>query len=128
MLPDSEIANRFHMHRTKATAITAVTAYTIMEELLASIKAFPFSLGLDESTTITVEKLMVVMARRFKQISGQVNFVFLCLSEVPDATAQDLFNSLEAVLHEKDLPFTNLVGCATDGASVMRGRHNSVTQ
>ena len=41
---------------------------------------------------------MVVMARYFNPISGQVDSVFLSLSEVPDASASGLFSSLEAVL------------------------------
>ena len=71
---------------------------------------------------------MVVMAHYFNPISGQVDSVFLSSSEVPDASAAGLFSSLEAVLQENELPFTTLVGFATDGASLMRGRHNSVTQ
>lgn len=116
------------MQRAKPAALIAITAYTIMKEMLAKVKAAPFSLSLDKSTTIAVEKVMVVMVRNINHIPGQVDSLFLSLSEVPDASVSGLFSSLEAIVHEKKLSFTTLVGFATDGTSVMQGRHNSVTQ
>lgn len=128
MFPDSEVAKRFRMHRTKATAITVVTAHTIMEEIRVKMEGCAFSIALDEATTISVEKLMVVMLRFFDRSAGQVRCIFQGLVDIPDATAEGLFSGLDTALQSGQLSYEHLIAGTTDGASVMRGRSNSVTQ
>ncbi len=41
-----------------------------------------------------------------------------------NATAEAIFNALSAYLFSNDIPFANIIGCTTDGAPAMVGRHS----
>ena len=45
---------------------------------------------------------------------------------MPNANAGNLFNAIESNFEHDGIPFKNLIGFGSDGASVMRGTHNSV--
>ncbi len=44
-----------------------------------------------------------------------------------NATAKAIFNALSAYLVSYDIPFANIIGCATDGAAAMVERHSGFT-
>ena len=52
--------------------------------------------------------------------------LFYKIVEVPNANAGNLFNAIESNFEHDGIPFKNLIGFGSDGASVMRGTHNSV--
>ncbi len=43
------------------------------------------------------------------------------------ATAEAIFKALSAYMVSSDIPFANIIGCSTDGASAMVGRHRGFT-
>ena len=54
------------------------------------------------------------------------NTCFFAMPVCNIATGQSLFDVFEAELLSRSIPWKNVVGFASDSASVMVGRHNSV--
>ena len=99
---------------------------TVVEEqqfsLLRSSKFF--SLLTDESTDISVKKQLVLVAR---YLSGkQVKTAFVEISDIPDGTANTITQAIHSFMAKRSLDINHLRGFATDGASVMVGRHSGV--
>ena len=128
MFPDSEIAKKFSSGRTKTTAlITNVLAPYARQKLINSMKCKPFSLLFDEATDISVVKSACMVIRIFDEEAGIVWSEFYKLAELGEkADAETLFAAVESAFMEDAIPFDNLIGFASDGASAMLGRHNSV--
>lgn len=104
------------LHRTKCTAlINSVLSPSLM-----------FSPMLDETTDVTVEKLLAIRTRYFSEKSGEVVTPFLGLYPVVHATGEALFQIVRGCLFEYGMCLSDCVGIACDGAAVMVGEHNSV--
>lgn len=115
------------LHRTKCTAlINSVVSPSLRDELISDMKGKKFSLMVDESTDVAVEKLLAVCARYFSEKSGEILTAFLGLYPVVQATGEALFLALTECLREHGLAFADCIGIACDGAAVMVGEHNSV--
>ena len=51
---------------------------------------------------------------------------FLDLLEVPDGTAETLFQSVKSFLDENKIPYENVVGFGADNASTNMGEHEGI--
>ena len=103
-----------------------VMGTTIEKSQLNDLLSAPFcSLLIDETTDIAVLKEMVIYAR-FISSDCQVQTVFLKIVELSNGTADIIEEALLAYLTNSMIPLSRLVGLATDGASVMIGRHSGV--
>ena len=80
----------------------------------------------DESTDVSCSKLLCVVIRYYSKSEKRIVTSFLSLIPVVKATGNDLFEALKSCLEESGLDLTNCIGYASDGASVMVGKHNSV--
>uniref|UniRef100_A0A2S2NTP9 Zinc finger protein n=1 Tax=Schizaphis graminum TaxID=13262 RepID=A0A2S2NTP9_SCHGA len=125
---DSKIAKDLEMHRKKLTNIIKnVIAPMETSEVIKIIKNQPFSILVDESTDITVNKFMCVLVRFVHPISGNVQTRLLelvCLNAT-DCSANNIFKQFEECLKTKDISISNIIGIASDGANVMVGEKNS---
>lgn len=83
-----------------------------------------FSLIIDETTDLSMEKSLAVVARYLK--NDQVLDSFLELIEVDSADASSLYASVKSILDKNEIPNENLVGSAADNANVMLGNIRSV--
>lgn len=96
------------------------------EELLECIKNNNFSLLIDESTDISCEKNLCLVARYITEDFCVVDD-FLSLLTVKEATAEALYSIIVNFFNENNVPYKkNMVGFASDGANNMMGKHNSV--
>ncbi|KAG0445007.1 hypothetical protein HPB47_004919 [Ixodes persulcatus] len=93
---------------------------------MTDIKGKKFSLMLDETTDVTVEKLLAICTRYFSEKSGEVVTPFLGLYPVVHATGEALFQIVRGCLFEYGMCLSDCVGIACDRAAVMVGEHNSV--
>ena len=117
----------FSMHRTKCTAvIRSVLAPHFREELIADIGESPYSLYLDETTDVSVTKLLCVCVKYRSLTQGKFISTYLGLVEIIDANAVGISDAIVKFLTETGLDIKNMIGIATDGASVMVGRNHSV--
>ncbi|KAL0153997.1 hypothetical protein M9458_050699, partial [Cirrhinus mrigala] len=117
----------FKMHRTKCTAvIKSVLAPHFREELREDIGESPYSLYLDETTDISVNKLLCICVKYRSVKHRKFVSTYLGLVELLDCNANGISDAVVAFLREYGLDIKNLVGIATDGASVMVGKNHSV--
>ncbi|KAK3918357.1 Zinc finger protein 862, partial [Frankliniella fusca] len=119
---------RLRLHRTKCSKlIKNVIAPGLLASLVEDINnTGAYSLIIDESTDISVVKLMAIMVKFFSKTANEMTTEFLGVVEVYRATAEALFESLKEYLNKLQLPIQNIVGVGSDGASSFIGKHNSV--
>ncbi len=110
----------FQMHRTKCTAIIkSVLAPHFREELMEDIGESPYSLYLDESTDISVNKLLCICVKYHAKKHNKFVSTYLGLVELRDADAKGISDTVVAFISQNGLQIKNMMGIATDGASVM---------
>ncbi|XP_063540742.1 protein FAM200B-like [Cydia strobilella] len=99
----------------------------MLNDLLKEIGATPFSLIIDESTDLSTQKVLCVMIRFFSIKEKQVVSTFYRVIQLVNCDAISVYNAIKTQLEEDGLNYQNMVGIGADGASVMVGKHNSVT-
>lgn len=124
---DSKVAGAVKCGRTKATAIFKnVLGNTMFSDLVLRLKNTKFSLIIDESTDLSTVKHLVLIVRFYDQSVQKTCDEFLSLIEVKDCTAQGLYSSIVNFFDEHGISFDNLIGFASDNASVMMGEKSGV--
>jgi len=120
MFPDSKIAQKLQMKRTKASYVIQYGIAHEEKRSLASIcQDTMFSLIIDESTDVSVEQILAVMVRFFHD--SKVFDALLDVVVVDDATARGLYKSVKDLLASKAIPFRNILGFASDNCSTTMG-------
>ena len=79
---------------------------------------------IDETVNVTIDKKLIVYLRIVE--NGKAKTIFMGNFTVYDGTAGTITEKVREVLAEKGVPMEKLVGLASDGASVMTGRHTGV--
>lgn len=93
---------------------------------MAHIKGKVFSPMLDETTDVTLEKLLAICTRYFSEKSSEVATAFLGLYPVIHATGYALLQIVSDCLSEYAICLRDSFGITCDGDAVMNGEHNSV--
>ncbi|XP_050710711.1 zinc finger protein 862-like [Eriocheir sinensis] len=125
--PDSKIASAVKCGRTKASAILGnVMGDAFLSEIVARLKDTKFSLIIDESTDLSTQKHLVLIARFYDLEVQKTCDHFLSLLEVTDCTAQGIFSSIVQFFDRHLIPMKNVIGFASDNASVMMGEKGGV--
>jgi hypothetical protein len=124
--PDSAIARSCRMKRDKvASIIENVLANVVDSEMSETLKRGLFSVFIDESTDNSARKNICVIVRYVCPTTGKIMEQLLDYKEVTDATAEGLFKLFSSMLTKRGIPFANIVGYASDNASVMMGVKDS---
>ena len=127
MFPDSKIVAGFACARTKTAAlITHALAPTIDEPLVKACQEQPFTLLCDGGNDSFEKKNFGIMVRFWEERLGKVVTRFLDAPVCNIATGETLFQALSVVLEAREIPWRNVIGFASDSASVMVGKRNSV--
>lgn len=122
----SELQN-IQLHRTKCTKlISRVVSPALLDELKEDVKGKKFSVLVDEVTDLAVNKHVCVVIRYFSESRCKIATEFVGLVPVVGATGNDIFLALNTLLEKIGLTLSDCVGFASDGASSMTGKHNSV--
>lgn len=126
-LPDPETMNIVKCSRTKATALINEKVGPFVKNSLASIlkKTF-FSLILDETTDISTSKCLALLTRYYCKEEEKTIDALFGLIELDKTTADAIFSAVTCYLQKYDIPLTNIIGFASDNASVMMGYLNGV--
>lgn len=125
---DSHSAD-LRLHRTKCTNIIKnILAPHFYQELVDDIGDQEYSVLIDESTDVSVSKLLGVTVRYFSKSVKKIISTFLGLVELEDGTANNIVNGLKLLLSGLNLNIKKLIGIGTDNASVMTGTTNGVHQ
>lgn len=125
---DSKIAQGIQLHRKKCTSIiNNVIAPIEIEETVQIIRKCPFSVLIDESTDICTQKFLCVLVHYVHPEHGTVHTRLLELVgiDATDCSAVKMYGEFKKCLDSKQIPISNLIGVASDGANVMVGKNNS---
>lgn len=121
---DSQTASNLRLYRTNYTEIVReVVSPHFINQTVKNIREGKYSLILDESTDISVTKMLGVVVRYLRH---RIVFAFLGLVPVKSATARDLATALINYLNKLKINLKNLVALGTDNASVMTGTYNGL--
>ncbi|KAK7602254.1 hypothetical protein V9T40_009695 [Parthenolecanium corni] len=126
MDPDSKVLPKMTCDRTKATAIVqnVIGGYSL-SQVIEKLKTNLFSVILDELNDRSTTKHLIVMVRFL--LDSKPFDSFLALLQPKKFDAVSLYSMLVSFFNEHDIPYcSNLVGYASDGASVMVGAKNSL--
>ena len=95
---------------------------TDVENSLCNIlRTTEFSLQIDESTLPGNEALLLAYVR-FIQEGKLVEEMLFARPLVTDSKGESIFKVVEYFFQEKEIPLSNIIACATDGAPAMVGR------
>ncbi|XP_032688991.1 uncharacterized protein LOC116852590 [Odontomachus brunneus] len=125
---DSQIAKDLTLSRTKCRQIiTNILAKHESEKLINNLLNNKFSILLDESTSITNDKMLCILVKYFSIENKTVitQLLELVSLDATDCSAEKLYSAFEQCFKSKRIPMSNIVGMASDNASVMIGDNNS---
>lgn len=115
------------VHRTKCTNIIKnVLAPHFIEEIVSDLGDQEYSLLLDESTDISVSKILGISIRYFSRSLKTIISTFLGLVEIEDGTANSIVNGIKGLLLVLNIEIKKMIGIGTDNATVMTGSNNGV--
>lgn len=129
IFPDSEIAGKLAVHRTKATALVKDSLGKCFGKRLHEKLSTPgcfFSIIMDETTDISAVKQCAFTVIYYDKDCDTVKTNFFDMVEMKSGTAEDLYQALKQSLVTKHIPFSNLVGFSSDTTNVMVGEKHSV--
>lgn len=129
IFPDSEIAQKITLCRTKGQAVVKQILGPQCKETLVERLKTPgkfFSSVIDETTDITVKKQCALSVISFNDTTNTVETNFFDLYEVESGTGENLCTEMLNKFREQNIPLENLVGFAADTTNAMVGAHNSV--
>ena len=127
MFPDSKIAHEFACARTKAAAlVTHALAPAANEPVVEALRKQYFTVLCDGGNDNFEKKYFGVMVKYWDNNLDKVVTRFLDAPVCNIATGESLFNALAGALETRQVPWENLIGFASDSASVMVGKRNSV--
>ncbi|XP_039206934.1 zinc finger MYM-type protein 6-like [Crotalus tigris] len=95
----------------------------VEERLIDTLKNTEFVMQIDESTIRENEVLLLTYVRFIngnEEIGEELLFV---RNLATDTKGSSIFKKVEEFFNEKNIPLTNVVACATDGAASMVGRY-----
>lgn len=126
--PDSDILRDCNLGRTKTTnVIKNVIAEEQSQGLIEILRNQYFSILIDESTDISVNKLLCVLAKYVDKHTGKcvTRLLELITVDGKNCDADHLYNAFKICLNKKNIPVNNIIGLASDNANVMLGKNNS---
>lgn len=124
MFPDSKIASKFSCSRTKTTQIVKRSlAPSLHQEVVEHLKNNPFSLAIDESNDRNCDKSLAILVRYFTDRS-RTSFLAMPICNI--GTAANIFEHIQQVFIDNNIPWSNLISFMSDNCSVMTGKNNSV--
>ena len=127
MFSDSEVAKKFSSGRTKTTAfVKYALAPAFNSRVVTACRSSPFSILCDGGNDQIDRKFFAILVRYWDQSQRQSVTRFLALPVCNIATAEALFEALSVEIKSREIPWSNIIGYASDSASVMVGVRNSV--
>ncbi|XP_068221565.1 uncharacterized protein [Palaemon carinicauda] len=135
MFPDSAIAQSLFMKRTKCTCTDVIKTMgrTVTNSQAKKLRSSKFSVIRDESTDVSTTKSCAVIVRFCDSSVQKITTAMLDLVNLYDSdnnaqgsTGQNLYSLLINTLTKYDIPLSNFIGFAADGASNIMGEHNSL--
>lgn len=127
-LPEKETINKLQLGKQKATNVLRQGLRPFFNnELREKLSTTPFSVFIDETTDVSTKSQLAVVTTYFDSIEQESKVDVIDIVEMTDATAEGIYNKLNHVLAENNIPLNNWVGFCADTTSVMMGPNHSVS-
>ena len=124
-VPRQQNCSTVCLSRTKTTAIIKkALSPTFIDEVVQTCRTSPFTLLCDGGNDQTHQKYFGIMVRYWDKKLKQPVTKFLSMPICNIATAELLFLAIEKEFELHGIPWNNLIGYASDTASVMVGKYN----
>lgn len=121
------ILENVKLHRTKCMSLLRnVVSVALFEDLTDDLKDSKYSLLIDESTDVSVTKLLCLCVKYFSRKEKRVQSSFLGLIPVISTTGKSLFCEIKNFLSKNNIDIKNCIGLGTDGANNVSGETNFV--
>nr|XP_027227086.1 uncharacterized protein LOC113819049 [Penaeus vannamei] len=131
MFPDSTIAAQVALKRKKCSQQTKVLGELLAKQLARKLQLNKFSLIIDETTDCTADRACALIVKYFDKETNTIKTSMLDIISLYDendgSSGVSLFNLITKTLNTYQIPLTNMVGFAADGASNIMGAVNSVS-
>lgn len=132
MFPDSQIAAQMALKRKKCASLVQLLGNHVAKNKSRKLRSNKFSLIIDETTDISVQKACALIVKYFDRDEGEIKTAMLDIISVYDgdtsgSSGESLFKIIINCLNSLQIPLSNMIGFAADGASNIMGSMNSVT-
>ena len=97
-------------------------ATDVEDRLCNDLRSTQFALQLDESTLRDNEALLMAYVRYINPEHELVDEFLFAKPLITDTKGSSIFQIVSQFMEEKNIPITNVIACATDGAPSMVGR------
>lgn len=95
----------------------------IENKLINYLRENNFALQIDESTVTDNKAILLAYVRFINERKEIVEELLFATSLITDTKGSSIFQAVEEYFIRKNVPLTNIIACATDGAPSMTGRH-----
>ena len=132
MCPDSEIARKMTMSRTKVSYIVGhgIGPYFIqktVDDILRTPGTY-FTLHFDETTTSQIKKQLDILVRYYSERENEVRVRFLKAAVFGHAFADTVANELCNTLEKFSLPLKYLLSLSSDGPNVNKAIKTNINR
>ena len=130
VFPDSKIVSKYHCASTKTTCmLNEAVAPMLIEDLLNSMKAHPFSLSVDGSNDLDLEKMNPVTIRLYDVTYNKIVTRFLDMCTSSSGIAEGIYSVVDSKLKELlqcSNPWSLCTSVGVDNTSVNIGARDSL--
>lgn len=124
---DKMSLDRLSMDRTSASyKMTHGLAKTYKDRLISVLQETKFSLNVDEATSANNHRILAVIVSFFCPVQQKVVIHHLTSVSVIKVDSDSLFNSIDKIFRDKNIPWENLMSVLMDSCAVMRGSKNGL--
>ncbi|XP_017886546.1 uncharacterized protein LOC108628855 [Ceratina calcarata] len=121
---DSNIIKNKKLKRTKIVAILKnVLNKAVVDKVTTILRSIPFSILVDESTDMSGNKNLCILARYMYE--GKIQTYLLDYFQLKDGKAEYLYTCFQQIMERYKLPTSNIIGICIDNANVMLDKRNS---
>jgi hypothetical protein len=122
-LPSTSTSSRYASYKNPIAGLRFIEAisYVIERQVIEEInKSVGWSILLDESTTVTIDKHMAIVSN---MVGNEPILRYLGMINLKECNANSIVRDIEIFLGAKGISFKSLYHIGSDGASVMTGKY-----
>ena len=124
---DKQALDKTTISKSSATYInTHGVAKSLKNDLKQKLKGQMLSLNADEATNNNNDKILNVIAQYYDEESSKIEIVHLGSRKQNMATAVNILESMESILNEYEIEWSQIVSVLMDNCSTMRGIRGGV--
>uniref|UniRef100_A0A3B1IGG6 Uncharacterized protein n=1 Tax=Astyanax mexicanus TaxID=7994 RepID=A0A3B1IGG6_ASTMX len=97
-------------------------AGNVENTLVEKLKTSPFSIQLDETTTVAEEAILIVYAQYIEGTEVKQD-ILMSVNLKSTTRGEDIFSAVDTYITSHNIPYKNIVACCTDGAASMMGKN-----